>query len=198
MTAFYGSDITAAILAGGEGRRVGGGDKGLLRLGGTPLIEHVVERLLAQAGAILICANRNADEYARFGQVLADVGQGFHGPLAGIANALDHSSTPWVLTVPVDAPNPAQDLAERLHAAATATDAAAAVAHDGVRRQPLFALYRVDLAHVAAEALKADRPVWRWQDEIGAVETDFSDRAQSFANLNTLEEFREWERHHAG
>ena len=112
--------------------------------------------------------------------------------------SLSHSSTPWVLTVPVDAPNPAQDLAERLHAAATATDAAAAVAHDGVRRQPLFALYRVDLAHVAAEALKADRPVWRWQDEIGAVETDFSDRAQSFANLNTLEEFREWERHHAG
>jgi len=190
-------DIAVAILAGGEGRRVGGGDKGLLPLAGKSLIERVVGVLKPQVGSILICANRHADEYARFGKVLADAGQGFHGPLAGIANALAHNAADWLLTVPVDAPSPPRDLAGRLHAAVTAERADAAVAHDGVRRQPLFALYRSGLAQAAAQALEDDLPVYRWQDGIGTLEVDFSDQAQCFANLNTLEEFREWETRHA-
>ena len=64
--------FAAAILAGGEGRRVGGRDKGLLILHGKPLIERVADALRAQVGAILICANRHAGEYARFGSVIAD------------------------------------------------------------------------------------------------------------------------------
>ncbi|MBS0516297.1 MAG: molybdenum cofactor guanylyltransferase [Proteobacteria bacterium] len=197
MTAFQVPDIAAAILAGGEGRRVGGSDKGLLPLAGKPLIERVADSLRPQVCSILVCANRNTDEYARFGRVLADTGQGCHGPLAGIANSLAHSPAPWLLTVPVDAPNLAFDLAARLHAAAIVTGADAVVAHDGVRRQPLFALYRSHLAQEAAQALQADLPVWQWQDAVDAIEADFSDRAQSFANLNTLGEFREWESRHA-
>ena len=189
--------LAAAILAGGEGRRVGGSDKGLLPLAGRPLIERVVGVLKPQVGSILICANRHAGEYARFGRVLADARPGFHGPLAGIANALVHSAADWLLTVPVDAPSPPCDLAARLHAAAMAARADAAVAHDGERRQPLFALYRNGVAQAAAHALEGDLPVYRWQDGIGAVEVDFSGRAQCFANLNTLEEFRDWETRHA-
>lgn len=189
--------IAAAILAGGEGRRVGGGDKGLLSLAGKPLIEHVAGKLRPQVDSILICANRHAEEYSGYGRVLADPGQGFRGPLAGIANALVHSPAAWLVTVPVDAPDPPRDLAARLHAAAMAAHADAAVAHDGARRQPLFALYRSGLAQAAAHALEGDLPVHRWQDGIGTVEVDFSDQAQRFANLNTLDEFREWETRHA-
>jgi len=191
------TSVTAAILAGGEGRRVGGNDKGLLPLAGKPLIERVVGELQSQVASVLICANRHADEYARFGRVLADAGQGFRGPLAGIANALAHNTAVWLLTVPVDAPSPPGDLVSRLYAAAIAARVDAAVAHDGVRRQPLFALYRGDLTQTAAQALADDLPVYRWQDAIGAVEVDFSDQAQCFANLNTLDEFREWETWHA-
>ncbi|MBS0583112.1 MAG: molybdenum cofactor guanylyltransferase [Proteobacteria bacterium] len=190
--------ICAAILAGGEGRRVGGDDKGLLMLCGKPMVEHVAAALRGQVDAVLVCANRNAGEYAKFGEVIADTASGFHGPLAGIATALAHFPGPWLLTVPVDAPAPPHDLAARLRAAATAAGADAAVAHDGMRRQPLFALYRGSLAQAAARALADDLPVWQWQDRIGAVEVDFCDQAQSFVNLNTLEEFREWERQHAG
>jgi molybdopterin-guanine dinucleotide biosynthesis protein A len=190
-------EFTAAILAGGEGRRVGGSDKGLLILHGKPLIERVAGALRPQVGAILICANRHADEYARFGSVIADAVSGFHGPLAGIASALAQSPSTWLLTVPVDAPDPPRDLAQRLHAAAIAARADAAVAHDGAYRQPLFALYRRHLAPRAAAALADDLPVYRWQDMIGAVEVDFSAQAPSFANLNTLDEIRDWERNHA-
>jgi len=65
-----------------------------------------------------------------------------------------------------------------------------------VRGEPLFALYRRELAAEAAAALTRDEPVWRWQQQIGAVEVDFSDAPEGFVNLNTPEDFRRWEANH--
>ncbi|MEO8803561.1 MAG: molybdenum cofactor guanylyltransferase MobA [Rudaea sp.] len=180
------------ILAGGEGRRVGGRDKGLLHLAGRPLIAHVIAALRQQVETSVICANRNANEYAQFAPVIADAAPGFRGPLAGIAKALQTCSTPWLLTVPVDCPQPPVDLARRLLAA----DARAAVAHDGRGRQPLFALYRCDDVIAATVERDLDSGVWQWQDKLGAVNIDFSDLAGAFHNLNTQAEFRLWERNH--
>ncbi len=167
-----------------------------MQLGGRPLVAFASHSLLDQVCRLLICANRNRDEYARYGEVIADTVPGFKGPLAGVAVALAHCKTPWILTVPVDSPDLPHDLAARLFNAASAADAKAAVAHDGTRRQPLFALYRSDLGRSAAQALERGLGPWRWQDEIGAVEVDFSDQPQAFVNLNTLEDFRAWERRH--
>ncbi len=194
---FTGNDVTAAILAGGEGTRVDGRDKGLLPLGGRPLVAHVAERLAGQVARILISANRNAGAYAAFGDVIADAEPGFRGPLAGIAAALERCATPWLLTVPIDDPAPPRDLLARLHAAATQANAPAAVLHDGRRREPLFALYRREAHARARDALQRNSPVWRWQDELGAVEADFADRAAELTNLNSLEDFRRWEERHA-
>ena len=189
-------EVTAAILAGGAGTRVESRDKGLLTLLDRPLIAHVAAALDSQATRILVCANRNQSEYARFGDVITDEITGFKGPLAGIATALAHCKTSWLLTVPVDGPDLPRDLAARLFAAAAAANVKAAVAYDGTRRQPLFALYRRELAQSAMQALERGLAPWRWQDEIGALEVDFSDQPQAFANLNTLDDLREWERRH--
>ncbi len=187
------ADVTGAILAGGEGRRLGGRDKGLVPLAGQPLISHVCASLEGQVGKILVCANRNLAQYAAFATPCSDRKPGFHGPLAGIDSALADCTTPWLLTVPVDCPQPPADLARRLYFAASAADTRAAVAHDGSRRQPLFAVYRCELAASAGLALAGDWPVWRWQDECGAVEVDFSDVPLAFLNLNTDQDFSRWE-----
>lgn len=184
--------VTAAILAGGQGRRVGGRDKGLLHLAGLPLIAHAIAALRAQVGTIVVCANRNANEYAQFAPVIADTTPGFHGPLAGITSALAQCQTPWLLTFPVDCPQPPADLARRLHAA----NVRVAAAHDGGGRQPLFALYRRDDVIAAATEPDLANGVWQWQDKLGAVEIDFSDAAGAFHNLNTDSDFRFWERNH--
>lgn len=191
MSAFDPAGITAAILAGGEGRRIGGEDKGLRLLAGRPLIVHVLAALRGQAGAIVICANRNADRYAKFAPVIADDLPGFRGPLAGVAAALGACKGEWLLTVPVDCPRPPHDLARRLHAAAHESRATVVVA--GSKREPLFALYPRGMDASAAAAAARGLGVWRWQGEIRAVETDFSDRAGCFVNLNTPDEFRQWE-----
>ena len=81
------------------------------------------------------------------------------------------------------------DLATRLLREALLHDAPAVVAHDGTTRQPLFALYRRELADAAAAAAAAAQGVWAWQDAIGARELDFADRGQQFQNLNTPDDF---------
>jgi molybdenum cofactor guanylyltransferase len=196
--AFDTADITAAILAGGEGARVGGRDKGLLPLAGEPLIARLSRAVRAQADTLFVCANRHHDDYAAFGLVVPDVTAGYRGPLAGIAAALAECRTQWLLTVPVDCPDPPADLARRLHAGAIAADASLAVAHDGNHDQPLFAIYRKELADSARAALRTDTAAWRWQRDCNAAMVDFPEGAERFANLNTIEEFRAWEERHCG
>jgi len=192
------ADVTAALLAGGEGARVGGQDKGLLPLAGEHLVARVSSAMRAQAGTLLICANRHEQVYAAFGAVVGDALPGYRGPLAGIAAALATCTTPWLLTVPVDCPGPPVELGSRLLASAITSGTSLAVAHDGERAQPLFALYRRELAESCSDALVRDLPVWRWQRDAGAAIADFSDCAASFVNLNTPEEFRAWEQRRHG
>ena len=192
MAAFDSATITAAILAGGAGSRLGGRDKGLEPLAGWPLVAHAVAALRGQADTLLICANRNLQRYVEFAPVCADTTADYAGPLAGIAAALAACRTEWLLTVPVDCPLLPADLTLRLHAQAGA--AHASVAARGARREPLFALYRRELAGAAIAALERNESVWRWQEHIGAIEVDFP--GEAFVNLNTSEDFQRWEQQH--
>src|SRR5512133_668846 len=97
------SAITGVIFAGGQGRRMGGVDKGLVALDGRPLVAHVVERLAPQVGALVINANQNRDRYAAFAYpVVADVVPDFAGPLAGLHAGIAAAATPYIVTRPCD------------------------------------------------------------------------------------------------
>jgi molybdopterin-guanine dinucleotide biosynthesis protein A len=189
-------NITGVILAGGAARRMGGVDKGLMELGGRPLIEWVIDRLAPQVGRLLINANRNRERYAAYGYpVVADAMTGFQGPLAGVAAALAAVDTPWILTLPCDGPDPPPDLAERLAAALRAEAAELAVASDGRLVQPVHALIPVALAQDLRAFLAAgERKVGRWYARHRAARADFSDRPGCFANINSDEEARRLER----
>jgi molybdopterin-guanine dinucleotide biosynthesis protein A len=181
--------ITGLVLAGGEGRRMGGADKGLLPLAGRPLVAHVLDRLAPQVDALLISANRNLDAYRTFGHpVLPDTLGEAQGPLAGLHAGLAACATPWLLTCPCDCPALPADLAARLLAAAEAEGASIAVATAAGKTQPAFQLLRRELlpaleAHFAA----GGRKLMAWCREQGAVEVAFPDPA-AFRNLNTPED----------
>lgn len=191
-----GAAHTLAVLAGGAATRLGGRDKGLETLEGRPLIDwvlRVASLRQTDAGApapVLIVANRHLDAYRFYGETISDALPGHRGPLAGIAAALAACRTPWLLTVPVDCPLPPPDLAARLLAQPASGAAGTAwVAHDGERRQPLFALYARGLAESAAAAAAGEAGVHAWQDAAGAIEVDFADRRVHFENLNTMPDF---------
>ncbi len=178
--------ITGLILAGGEGRRMGGADKGLIGYHDKPLIAHVIERLTPQVDSLLISANRNLDDYLDFGYpVVTDASAERLGPLAGIAAGLQACETTWLLVCPCDCPALPEDLANRLLHGASALNAPLAVASTVEGLQPTFMLCRCDLLPALTAALDAgERRVADWCRAQGAVEVLFADAA-SFRNLNT-------------
>ena len=128
-----GTDITGIVLAGGQGRRMGGVDKGWVELAGAPMIAHVLRRLAPQVDDILINANQNLERYRALGHpVFADTVGGFAGPLAGLHAGMTHATREMVVTVPCDSPFLPPDLVDRLHAGLVA-DARAARRREDVR-----------------------------------------------------------------
>jgi molybdenum cofactor guanylyltransferase len=179
--------ITGVILAGGQGRRMGGADKGLLPLEGRTLIARAIAALAPQVRTLLISSNRHRETYAAFGwPVLADADPGYLGPLAGVAEALRAAATPWVLCIPCDAIGVPPDLADRLGAALVPAGAEIAVAHDGERLQALHALIATNLApDLAAYLAAGGRSVQGWYGRHRLALVDMSDQRGLFANLNT-------------
>ncbi|MGZ5073523.1 MAG: molybdenum cofactor guanylyltransferase MobA, partial [Usitatibacter sp.] len=137
------AEVTGVVLAGGQGSRMGGVDKGLQPFRGRTMVEHVIERLLPQVDEILVNANRNPDAYARFGhRVVADEIEGFAGPLAGFERGLAHAAGALVVTVPCDSPFLPADLVARLREALEREGADLAVAKTGEQAHPVFSLMR--------------------------------------------------------
>lgn len=182
--------VTGVVLAGGQGSRMGGVDKGLQPFRGKPMVVHVLERLAPQVTELLINANRNPDDYARFGyRVVADEIEGFAGPLAGFERGLAHASHALVVTVPCDSPFLPSDLVARLHAALLMTNAQLAVAKTGSQAHPVFSLMRRDV-HESLRAFLASgqRKIDKWYAALKVVEVAFDDEADAFLNINTREE----------
>ncbi|GHD61839.1 molybdenum cofactor guanylyltransferase MobA [Jeongeupia chitinilytica] len=182
-------NIAAVILAGGEGRRMGGADKGLLPLQGRPLVAWVLAALAAQTRpveAVMISANRNPDAYGNFGvPVLPDATPERLGPLAGIHAALDHADADALLVLPCDVPVLTADLVVRLADALQHADTAqAAVAWAGDTIQPSICLVRTDCAPALAQRLQRRELRLRdWLASLDAVSVRFAPAA--FPNLNT-------------
>ena len=182
--------MTALILAGGKGRRMGGRDKGLLPFGAGVLIGHVIDAVRPQVGGILISANRNREAYEQFGwPVLGDPLEDFQGPLAGFLAGLRALNSEWLLTLPCDGPVVVPDLALRMARACT-PGVEIAVAHDGERLQPVYKLmHRGVLAGLSAAIADGERKIDRWFPRHHWVKVDFSDVPEQFANINTPQDY---------
>lgn len=189
------AEITGAVLAGGRARRMGGEDKGLIEVAGRPMVEHVVGALRPQVDSVLINANRNLDAYRELGcTVVADTLGDFAGPLAGMASVMQAATTTYVLTAPCDSPLVSERLAELLYASLDAEDAELAVAHDGERMQPVFALLRRDLCQSIVDYLRSgERKIDLWYAQRRVARADLSAYPETFANINTPEDRRRLE-----
>jgi molybdopterin-guanine dinucleotide biosynthesis protein A len=189
--------ITALILAGGRGTRMGGVDKGLQPFNGVPLALHTLQRLQQGGGAgrIVINANRNLPAYEAFGvPVWPDGMADYPGPLAGFLTGLEHCESAFLLTVPCDTPRLPLDLASRLAQVLAAEQADIAMASapetgkDGqieMRTQPVFCLLRVSLR----DSLKQ----FTQQHTARVPFNQPGDDVHAFYNANSLVELRQLE-----
>ncbi|OBS97634.1 molybdenum cofactor guanylyltransferase MobA [Vibrio tasmaniensis] len=180
------------ILAGGQASRMGGKDKGLVELNGSPLIQYVIDKLSQQDVSITINANRNLDSYQAFAPVVSDSFPDYPGPLGGIHAGLKNATTDWVGFVPCDSPQISDDLVERF-CTAVKEDSDILVAHDGEFKQPVFTLFhkRV-LPKLEAFLERGDRKIILLYKECVTEYVDFSDAPNCFVNLNTPEELTQF------
>jgi molybdenum cofactor guanylyltransferase len=178
--------VTGIVLSGGQGRRAGGADKGLLPWKDSTQIETLLKVLRPQVDRLIISANRNLERYRELADiVVSDDLADYQGPLAGVAAALALVETNIALVVPCDCPNPPADLASRLLRALEDGQHQLVYAHDGTRAQYLFCALRKNslesLRHYLAEG---GRSVKGWHLGISYGVVDFSDCPESFANHN--------------
>ncbi|MER9298819.1 molybdenum cofactor guanylyltransferase MobA [Mesorhizobium sp. M0621] len=188
-------DVAGIILAGGQSRRMGGGDKSLLPLGGGSVLDQVVSRFGPQVALLALSANGDPARFSRFGlPVLADTVTGFAGPLAGILTGLEwaaaNTACKAIVTAAGDTPFLPLDLVEQLAAASDRHPGSIAVACSAGKRHPTFALWPTDCRGALRRFLvdEDNRRVSAFIDRHGFVEVEFpvpqSAGVDPFFNIN--------------
>ena len=192
------------ILAGGPARRMGGGDKGLLKVGGTTLLDLVIARLSPQVDGLALNANGDPDRFAGVGlPVLPDTIADYPGPLAGVLTGLDWAADQGarhIVTAAADTPFFPADLVPRLMLASEEAGKPIALARTVNGRHPTFGLWPVALRDDLRTALKNGvRKVVQWTDSHGTAMADFPVVGfDPFFNVNTPEDLAEAARLMAG
>ena len=194
--------LCAVVLAGGQGSRMNGVDKGLQLFRGQSLLSLAVQRLQAQTltpDSLCINANRNLQDYQALGfDVWPDAQADFAGPLAGFLAGMTHCPHPYLLTVPCDTPlfplNLAESLMKVLHSQGADIAIAASPDDEGVlRRQPVFCLMKITLKESLQKFLaEGGRKIGAWTALHQAVEVPFEDPL-AFRNLNTFDDLKKLE-----
>lgn len=184
-------NVSGIVLAGGQGRRMGGVDKGLQPLHGQAMVAHVIARLAPQVGEIVVNANQNLEAYRAFGhRVVPDAIGGFAGPLAGLHAGLGAATRAFAVTAPCDSPFLPEDLVARLAGALRDNDLA--VARTGDQPHPVFSLVRVAVrGHLEAFLAAGGRKIDAWYATLKVVEVPFDDEADAFRNINTVDELKQ-------
>ena len=191
------------ILAGGQARRMGGGDKPMRTIGGRSILDRVVERLKPQCDGLVLNANGDPSRFAAFAlPVTADSVEGFAGPLAGILAGLDwvaanRPGITWVLSAAGDCPFLPRDLVARLHRARLSENAQLAVAASGGQIHHAIGLWNVSLRGDLRRALVVDdcRAIHRFTARYKLATVDWIDAPlDPFFNANTAEDLTEAER----
>ena len=185
------------VLAGGLARRMGGGDKALIEIGGVAILDRVLERLRPACTGIILNANGDPARFARYGlPVIPDSVPDFAGPLAGILAGLDWAAAhspdiAWIVSTPGDCPFLPHDLVPRLHAAREKAGTPLACARSGDWRHPVVGLWpvalREDLRHALIEEGLRKIEVWTARHGVAIAEWP-AKPLDPFFNVNTPED----------
>ena len=205
MTDFPTPATLGLVLAGGLARRMGGGDKVRITIGGVSILDRVLATLSGQCTGIIINANGDPKRFADTGlTVVPDSVPDFVGPLAGILAGLDwlaaqRNGIEWLVSVPGDCPFLPDDLVERLHQARRqrGSGVGLACARSGEWRHPVVGLWPLALREDLRKALVEEglRKIDILTTRHGVAMADWPDQPiDPFFNVNTPEDAERAER----
>lgn len=186
--------VTVVILSGGEARRMGGKDKGLVPFAGAPMILRTIETIHSLQGLVqnIIISTNNPERYTAFNlKTVKDITQNSLGPLAGIQAGLAAVKKGSVLVIPCDTPLLTTEPIVRLINTFNSHDSGCAVVHDGERMQTTLAMLDINQQPALDAYLqRGRRRLVTWYQEQGAIEVDCSDLKGVFININTPDDLK--------
>ena len=204
-TPIQAKDVSAIVLCGGQGSRMGGLDKGLQTFRGQSLAQGIVHLLRPQVFRVMINSNRNLATYQSFcEEVWPDPEGELMGPLAGFLVGLMHCQSPYLMTTPCDTPMIPSDLCLRMRQALSNSNAQIAMvrtlqAHPSrgtlkLKTQPVFCMMSIQVrAHLMNYLNQGGRKVETWAQELNPAWVDYGqegDDPMAFCNINTLNELK--------
>ena len=202
-----GPSVIGVLLAGGRSRRMGGGDKCMMRVGGQTMLARAIDRLRPQTDSLILNANGDPDRFSEFGlPVAADQVEGFAGPLAGVLAGLDWACThapgaAYVASAATDTPFFPNDFVARCLTSANGSPRSIVLARSGGRDHPVFGLWPTALTSDLRSALKDGvRKVLDWTDRHDTRSAEFDplciggETIDPFFNVNRPEDLTDLER----
>lgn len=193
--------LVAVILAGGQARRMGGADKPLTEINGTPLLQYVIERAKPQVDHLVLNANGDTERYAQYNLPMqTDIVPGFAGPLAGVVSAMAWArafqpEATHVITMAADTPFYPQDYVKRMVSALNADHPLACASYKG-RTQPVFGLWPIELHNELHHALTEEgiHKVDLFTARYGVADVKFDEVPYNpFFNVNRLDDIAQGE-----
>ncbi len=190
-------NIVGILLAGGKSRRMGGGDKCLLQLGGKTILQHAIDRATPQVSNLILNINGDPDRFSHYNlNIVSDDIGNFAGPLAGVLTGMhwvmeNHPECKWIVTFPTDTPFFPMDLASKLYGAVSDNKAELACAASGDRHHPVFGIWPVNL-FAALKVAMIDNGVrkiddWTCGYNLKTVKFEFK-KIDPFFNINRPED----------
>jgi molybdopterin-guanine dinucleotide biosynthesis protein A len=171
--------IVGLLLAGGQSRRMGGGDKALRVIGGVPLLDRVIERIRPQVETLVLNANGDPARFVNFGlPIVPDSVPDYAGPLAGVLAGLDWTAQhrpdcTHIVSVATDAPFLPRDLVSRLVCGMEESGADLACAASGGQPHPVIGLWAVrlreDLRHAVVDETVRKVDAWTARHRLATV-----------------------------
>jgi molybdopterin-guanine dinucleotide biosynthesis protein A len=200
-------NIVGILLAGGKSRRMGGGDKCLLQLGGKTILQHAIDRATPQVGNLILNINGDPDRFSHYNlNIVSDDIGNFAGPLAGVLTGMhwvkeNHPECKWIVTFPTDTPFFPMNLASQLYDAVSDNKAELACAASGGRHHPVFGIWPVNL-FAALKVAMIDNGVRKIDDwtsgyNMKTVKFEFR-KIDPFFNINRPEDLQYAETQFAG
>jgi len=180
--------VSAIILAGGQGQRMNGKNKGLQTFKGSKLINHVIDRISPQVNEILISANKNVEEYEALGYTTyRDEQWSDCGPIGGILTTAHHAANDYLLIVACDQPFLPPDLVEKLYTALGNNKLAVAADATGIQNLNIL-MHKSLLPSMQQQLVKKHRSMHAWLALHPHSEVFFHSKNNDFANINTLDD----------
>ncbi len=180
--------ISCIILAGGEGKRVGGVDKGLIEYRNKTLIEYVIDTIKPQIDELVISANRNIERYKQYtDKVITDDSEQYRGPLAGINAALAHCTYDWTLILPCDTPFLPADIIDKFLSVKTKTKLY--IAESNSRLQPVMLIHRSLQDSIGESLEKNELRLMHWVKSHQPQVIRFQNN-KAFKSFNNKDDFK--------